>query len=337
MGGQQQVEELCPVGWKFHCTPRCGKTGGGVAFVYKDNYTCSMLNCPTFSSFEAQLVKVGSADPLLVITIYRPTDSRVFKETKNFISQFSTFPTDIIPNHDRVLILGDFNIHVDNPIRAFESEFMDLIQSFGLIQHVSGSTRKGGHTLDLVLSLDLPIRDVGTTKAHTPTKFPSAFTAAKNTAGEKPSSDPEELTIMLNFTCQSILDTIAPLTLKKPKPSATPWLNDTTRAQRRIWRQAERRWKKDRLQISLEMLRDSQQTYQKVDRNFGGCSYECMRDCPELNSYLSCCNSCRVDDGCFMVYECSNYVGKQFYLWREEYSENPHGKLWDCLQIFSLW
>ncbi|KAJ8362074.1 hypothetical protein AAFF_G00398240, partial [Aldrovandia affinis] len=191
--------ELCPVGWKFHCTPRCGKTGGGVAFVYKDNYTCSMLNCPTFSSFEAQLVKVGSADPPLVIIIYRPTDSRVFKETKNFISQFSTFFTDIIPSHDR-----------------------------------------------------------------TPTKFSSAFTAAKNTAGEKPSSDPEELTIMFNSTCQSILDTIAPLTLKKPKPVATPWLNDTTRAQRRIWRQAERRWKKDRLQISLEMLRDSQQTYQKV-------------------------------------------------------------------------
>ncbi|KAJ8367376.1 hypothetical protein AAFF_G00320450 [Aldrovandia affinis] len=152
--------ELCPVGWKFHCTPRCGKTGGGVALVYKDNYTCSMLNCPTFSSFEAQLVKVGSADPLLVIVIYRPTDSRVFKETKNFISQFSTFLTDIIPSHDRVLILGDFNIHVDNPIRAFESE--------------------------------------------------------------KPSSDPEELTIMFNSTCQSILDTIAPLTLKKPKQVATP-------------------------------------------------------------------------------------------------------------------
>ncbi|KAJ8393024.1 hypothetical protein AAFF_G00069280 [Aldrovandia affinis] len=210
--------ELCPVGWKFHCTPRCGKTGGGVALMYKDNYTCSMLNCPTFSSFEAQLVKVGSADPLLVIIIYRPTDSRVFKGTKNFISQFSTFLTDIIPSHDRVLILGDFNIHVDNPIRAFE---------------------------------------------NTHQVFP-AFTAAKNTAGEKPSSDPEELTIMFNSTCQSILDTIAPLTLKKPKPAATPWLNDTTRAQRRVWRQAERRWKKDRLQILLEMLRDSQQTYQRV-------------------------------------------------------------------------
>ncbi|KAJ8386426.1 hypothetical protein AAFF_G00170230 [Aldrovandia affinis] len=94
--------------------------------------------------------------------------------------------------------------------------------------------------------------------------FSSAFTAAKNTAGEKTSSDPEELTIMFNSTCQSILDTIAPLTLKKPKPAATPWLNDTTSAQRRVWRQAERRWKKDRLQISLEMLRDSQQTYQRV-------------------------------------------------------------------------
>ncbi|KAJ8351059.1 hypothetical protein AAFF_G00157770 [Aldrovandia affinis] len=215
-----------------------------------------MLNCPTFSSFEAQLIKVGSADPLLVIIIYRPTDSRVFKETKNFISQFSTFLTDIIPSHDRVLILGDFNIHVDNPIRAFESEFMDLIQSFGLIQHVSGPTHKGGHTLSgsrssLISPSEMwgPRRPMLTvtmmlcslihpcppppTNSQRPVRLsfhqcPDTHQVflrlyrRKKHCKRKPSSDPEELTIMFNSTCQSILDTIAPLTLKKPKPAATP-------------------------------------------------------------------------------------------------------------------
>ena len=44
----------------------------------------------------------------------------------------------------------------------------------------------------------------------------------------------------------------------------SPWLNETTRAKRRAWRQAERRWKKDRLQISLEMLRESQKAYHRA-------------------------------------------------------------------------
>ncbi|KAG5851648.1 gamma-crystallin M3-like [Anguilla rostrata] len=57
------------------------------------------------------------------------------------------------------------------------------------------------------------------------------------------------------------------------------------------------------------------------DRNFGGRSYECMSDCPEISSYLSRCNSCRVDSGCFMVYDRSNYMGNQYFLRRGEYSD----------------
>ena len=45
---------------------------------------------------------------------------------------------------------------------------------------------------------------------------------------------------------------------------ASPWLNETTRAKRRVSRQAERRWKKDRLQVSLEMLRESQKAYHRA-------------------------------------------------------------------------
>ncbi|GAA6092445.1 RNA-directed DNA polymerase from mobile element jockey-like, partial [Tachysurus ichikawai] len=43
-----------------------------------------------------------------------------------------------------------------------------------------------------------------------------------------------------------------------------PWLNDTTRALRHWCRQAERKWKKDRLQVSLEMFRDSLAAYQRA-------------------------------------------------------------------------
>uniref|UniRef100_A0A3Q2YI00 Gamma-crystallin M3-like n=1 Tax=Hippocampus comes TaxID=109280 RepID=A0A3Q2YI00_HIPCM len=58
------------------------------------------------------------------------------------------------------------------------------------------------------------------------------------------------------------------------------------------------------------------------DRNFQGRSYETSSDCAELTSFLSRCNSCRVESGCFMVYERSNFIGHQVLVRRGEYPDN---------------
>ncbi|KAK6309965.1 gamma-crystallin M3-like [Coregonus clupeaformis] len=60
------------------------------------------------------------------------------------------------------------------------------------------------------------------------------------------------------------------------------------------------------------------------DKNFQGRSYETSNDCPELTSHLSRCNSCRVESGCFMVYERPNFMGHQMLVRRGEYPDNQH-------------
>ncbi|XP_008326200.2 gamma-crystallin M3-like [Cynoglossus semilaevis] len=57
------------------------------------------------------------------------------------------------------------------------------------------------------------------------------------------------------------------------------------------------------------------------ERNFQGRSYECMSDCSDMSSYLSRCHSCRVESGCFMVYDRTNYMGNQYFMRRGEYSD----------------
>ncbi|KAJ1186806.1 hypothetical protein NDU88_003586 [Pleurodeles waltl] len=57
------------------------------------------------------------------------------------------------------------------------------------------------------------------------------------------------------------------------------------------------------------------------DRNFQGRSYECSSDYSELNSYFSRCNSIRVENGNWMLYENANYRGNQFYVRRGEYPD----------------
>ncbi|MEQ2196719.1 hypothetical protein XENOCAPTIV_010169 [Xenoophorus captivus] len=57
------------------------------------------------------------------------------------------------------------------------------------------------------------------------------------------------------------------------------------------------------------------------DRNFQGRSYDCSSDCADLSSYLSRCHSCRVERGCFMVYDRTNYMGNQYFMRRGDYAD----------------
>lgn len=57
------------------------------------------------------------------------------------------------------------------------------------------------------------------------------------------------------------------------------------------------------------------------DKNFQGRHYECDSDCSDFHTYLSHCNSIRVESGAWVVYERPNYMGYQYVLTRGDYPE----------------
>ncbi|XP_054643263.1 gamma-crystallin M3-like [Dunckerocampus dactyliophorus] len=57
------------------------------------------------------------------------------------------------------------------------------------------------------------------------------------------------------------------------------------------------------------------------EKNFQGRSYECSSDCSDIHLHLNRCNSCRVENGCFVLYDRSNFMGNQIFLRRGEYSD----------------
>ncbi|XP_077304611.1 gamma-crystallin-3-like [Lithobates pipiens] len=57
------------------------------------------------------------------------------------------------------------------------------------------------------------------------------------------------------------------------------------------------------------------------DRNFQGRSYECNSDSSDLSSYLIRCNSIRVENGNWILYEHPNYRGHQYFLRKGEYPD----------------
>ena len=57
-----------------------------------------------------------------------------------------------MPQPTEIIILGNFNFHVDCTSDRDAKDFLDLQDAFNLSQHVVGSTHRSGHTLDLVIT-----------------------------------------------------------------------------------------------------------------------------------------------------------------------------------------
>ncbi len=56
----------------------------------------------------------------------------------DFLKEFADFLSDLLVNVDKALIVGNFNIDVDNTNYALGLAFTDLINSFGVKQNVIG-------------------------------------------------------------------------------------------------------------------------------------------------------------------------------------------------------
>lgn len=208
------------------------------------------------------------------------------------------FLADIMPKYDRVLIVGDCNIHVCCPENPLARDFLNIIDSFNLVQSVTGPTHERGHTLDLVLSYGLPVFNLEICDAffsdHMPVLFEATVccqtvkprAAARTCRVINPSTaayfstafsqncimpesvynDTEALNSWFLDTCQTAIDIAAPLKIRRTKTKSEPWLNESTRVSRQQCRRAERKWKKDKLQVSFQILRDRWRHYQSTVR-----------------------------------------------------------------------
>ena len=290
-GECRALVDLIPNGCSFFNSPRTSGRGGGTALVFKNVFRCRQLTGSSFSSFEVLLFEVGRSDPVLCAIIYRPP-----KYNKDFLNDFSNFLAGIIPTYNRILIAGDFNIHVCCADKPLVKDFLNLIDSFNLVQCVSGPTHEHGHTLDLILTGGLSVSNIeiedNIFSDHRPVIFNVSFLCPvfnarastrrcrvfnSRSAGQFSeafnqlcippsfsSMDTEEISSWFNSSCQGILDSIAPLKTVHRREKPEPWFNDATRAARKECRRAERRWKKDNLQVSLLTLKDCWRAYQTV-------------------------------------------------------------------------
>ncbi len=84
--------------------------------------------------------------------------SEVKKSHSKPVSVHNSLSSELGLAADKVLIVGDFNIQVDNEKNALGSAFIDILNSIGLNNTSHSHCRN--HTLDLILSHGIDVNGV---------------------------------------------------------------------------------------------------------------------------------------------------------------------------------
>ena len=123
--------------------------GGGVGILVKSTLTAKQLPAKHFSSFEHTIVKIPLVNKkiMFLISVYRLQ----FVATSTFIEEFTDLLDLFAVSNENLIIAGDINIHVETET-IYAKNFKELIDLYGLRQHINVPTHVKGHTLDLVIT-----------------------------------------------------------------------------------------------------------------------------------------------------------------------------------------
>ncbi|CAB4021845.1 Hypothetical predicted protein, partial [Paramuricea clavata] len=209
-----------------------------------------------------------------------------------FFDEFSDLLERLAVSSGKLVLLGDFNFHVDDLTNPQAARFLDLLDCYNLKQHITGATHKANHTLDLVItrscedmihswsSMDPQLSDhkVIHTKLHLiKPRLPRQERQYRKLRSVDPAVFRNDVIKCALFTSEAcnvvdlcdqydsellkVVDSHAPLKtcIVSSRPSA-PWYTEDISKEKCKCRQLERRWRKSGLDM------DKQQYYDQCKR-----------------------------------------------------------------------
>ena len=153
-GDTSKISEIKDLGYGILHQSRPGK-GGGVAIAHKKHISVTRRKCSTYKSFEHIESTLKSLDNkiLRIACVYRSCNAK-YSAITDFCRDFDDYLDSLTHLPGKLLIAGDFNIHVEDSSNPDAVKFRSILESYGLMQHVHEITHISGGTLDLVLTRD---------------------------------------------------------------------------------------------------------------------------------------------------------------------------------------
>lgn len=283
------IGNTTPAGYKVLHKPRPSR-GGGVAVFYKDTMDITECDIQQYTSFEALVCNYTYKSASFRIgLIYRPPPNAKNRYTTGgFLMEFTKFLESFVTVRGHLLLLGDFNFHVDNCKNGDARKFTETLDIFSLQQHVHQHTHKTSHTLDLVIAREA---DAGLLQTfwidetpmsdHFPVHFEVSlpkpemkkiqitYRKTKNidivsfqndvrtSFARCEAEKVDELVQFYNSTLQELLDKHAPLKTKTVTlHPTTPWYTEEVRVAKREKRRAEKVWRKTKLCVHRDIYNE---------------------------------------------------------------------------------
>ena len=261
-----------------------------MGLIFRDTFKAKKETTSSYSSFEHMLVTLScKSHTFVVAVVYRsPTVKTNGPTITNFLEEFPKFLEDILLLRKYIVIIGDFNIHIENKECNHARLFKDILDSTNLTQSVSQPTHCSGHTLDLILTRpdqvpisveveDILLSDHFSVRFTLPTSKPPlpkreltyrrikaididsfASDIASSRLFSLDSENPDLLADTYNAVLRELLDKHAPVKTKTITVHPTaPWYGDDIAAAKKVRRKAEKKWRETGLTVHRQLYKEA--------------------------------------------------------------------------------
>ena len=267
-------------GYKLHHAYRENQRGGGVAVMFKKQFSVKPGDASSFeySSFEYAyiVITLNSKRRLILVCVYRKQEINL----SLFIEEFTLFMDKTTNRGEMFIVLGDFNVWIEIEDNQDARELTLLMNTFGLTQKVNGPTHRGGHTLDHVyvneFQMEIDCQVLPDTMGLTTDHLPITLNVPTPTNNNKTQSltfrnlknidielfrrdletayrnmnlnhsDFKNMYLEYHEASQAVVDKHGPEQTRKKRSREPAWMDKEYKNNRVIRRQLERKWKKDR-------------------------------------------------------------------------------------------
>ena len=125
------IRDITPGQYAFLHNPRINRSGGGVGLLYKSSLKVERQNqTETFKSFEYLEVILSNVTVTRIIIVYRPPQSKNNCVSNSlFFEEFPVLLEHLATASGKLIMLGDFNFHVDDTDNASAMKFPTLMST----------------------------------------------------------------------------------------------------------------------------------------------------------------------------------------------------------------